>query len=138
MKTALNALFLIFGFFVAGASQAESPRVIATCETLSRELDSRFAIYDLDSKHFLIAWIGSDHHVEGHSPLFMERVRKTSFIQMDTGGEVLAKDPQRVKLDIDLRSGTGRMEYFKWHGYKSSLFSRTADLKLEAQVACEM
>jgi hypothetical protein len=138
MKTTLRTLSLITGILAAGASQAAFPKVIATCETLSRTLDSTFAIYDLDAKHFMLSWIGSDHHVDGHSPLFQETVKKSTLIQMDTGGEVLAEDPQRVKLEIDLRSGKGRMKYYKWYGYQSSLFSRTADLKLEADVVCQM
>jgi hypothetical protein len=118
-------------------SSMASPRVVMTCETVGNDLTSRFAVYDRDAGTFLVEWVGHRRHVEGYAPLISEVVRKSSLLQIDTGGDLISEDPHRVKLELDLRTGKGLMKYYKWYGYKSSLFSRTADLKLEAAVVCE-
>jgi hypothetical protein len=136
MNSKLPLIASMLGALTAVPALA-SPKVLFVCETAGEKLTSRFAVYDRDARTFLVEWVGNSRPVDGYAPLFSKTVSKSTVIQVDTGGQVLAEDPDRVKIQLDLNTGKGLMKYYKWHGYKSSLFTGTADLKLEAAVVCE-
>lgn len=118
----------------AAHAQIRVPRLV--CETSGDSLQSRFGVYDGGPGKVLIEFMGNTRPVSGVSPAFREIVDRTPVLAMDTGGELFATDPVRVKLTLDLASGKGTMSYFRWYGRASSYLTRSADLKLSAPVSC--
>ena len=127
----------LIAVFLLSTAHAQTRQPQLVCETVGDRLQSRFGVYDAGAQKVLIEFMGNTRPPTGISPAFAELVDRAPVLEMDTGGELFAVDPTRVKLTLDLASGKGTMRYFRWYGRASSYLTRSADLKLSAPVVCE-